>query len=211
VPIQRPDLSLRICHLLEIWILDYPYDFAVRGTAGALSALIKSIIAKTYLLHYGSDFLPFLEVLPSLIDKDAAWAKKPDDIADESDDYSLCEDDDDITPVTEKGSDSSSPSPTSTRGDSTLLGHSLSKEHKTSLTHNSKVLGMPHTTTTYAPSQPDGSDLSTKQICRELVKVAHDVNALDSEDIAQEITRASAKMFLDIEVPSRSCCILVSH
>jgi hypothetical protein len=198
--IRRSDLSLRICRLLEIWIQDYPHDFAVRGTAGALSALIKSIIAKTYLLHYGSDFLPFLEVLPSLIDKDAAWAKQPEDIADESDDYSLCEDDDDITPMTDKGSDSNSPSPTSTRGHSVLSGHSFSWEYKANLTHGAKVLGMPHTTTTHTPSQPDGLDLSTKQICRELVKVAHDVNALDSDDIAQEITRLSAKMFLDIEV-----------
>jgi hypothetical protein len=79
-----------ICRLLADWIRDYPYDFAVRGTAGALSALVKSIIAKTYLIHYGLEFLPFLETLPNLVDKDASWALKVNSTTEESDDsYSM--------------------------------------------------------------------------------------------------------------------------
>jgi hypothetical protein len=173
----------RICGLLETWIHDYPHDFAVRGTSGALSALIKSIIGKTYLLHYGSDFLPFLEVLPNLADKDAAWSIKPDDIADESDDtYSLGDDDEDITPISENGpSDTDSASPTSLKGLTGLLGYTPSSKWNVS-------------------AHPDGSELSMKQLCRELVKIAHEVNALDPEEIAQEITRVGVKMFLDIEV-----------
>jgi len=199
---------LRICHLLEIWIQDYPHDFAVRGTAGALSALIKSIIAKTYLLHYGSDFLPFLEVLPSLVDKDAAWAMKPDDIADESDDlYNLCEDDDDITPITEIGSsDSNGTSPASIRGAPILSG--ASREHRSNLPQNAKGLTAPHMSLTLTSNQPDSWDLSMKQLCRELVKVAHEVNALDSDEIAQEITRMRVKSFLDIEVMINSIIIV---
>ncbi|KAE9398927.1 hypothetical protein BT96DRAFT_711392 [Gymnopus androsaceus JB14] len=82
--------QMKICHLLEFWIRDYSCNFPVRGTAGALSALIKSIISKTYLLHYRSDFLPFLEVLLMLVDWDSSWALKVDDTANESDDsYSL--------------------------------------------------------------------------------------------------------------------------
>ena len=75
--------------MLETWIHDYPHDFA-RGTIGALNALIKSIISRTHLFHYGSGFLLFLEQLPS-VDQDAAWALK----ADISDTDTLEEDDDD--------------------------------------------------------------------------------------------------------------------
>jgi hypothetical protein len=90
----------RICQLLEDWIREYPHDFAVRGTLGALNALIKSIISKTHLLHYGSGLLPFLERLPGLADQDAAWALKVDISDTDSDDYTL-EDDDDETKVAE--------------------------------------------------------------------------------------------------------------
>ena len=53
----------RICQLLDQWISLYPTDFAVSGASGALAALIKSILNKTYLLHYGAEFLPFLEMV----------------------------------------------------------------------------------------------------------------------------------------------------
>jgi hypothetical protein len=161
-----------------------------------LSALIKSIIGKTYLLHYGSDFLPFLEVLPNLVDKDAAWSIKPDDIADENDDsYSLGDDDEEVTPIAEIGpSDSDSPSPTSLKGMASLIGHALTS--KSILPSSAKGLPLSHV---ISLSQ-DGSELSIKQLCRELVKVAHEVNSLDPDEIAQEVTRIGAKMFLDIEV-----------
>jgi len=61
--------------LLEVWIGDYPWDFAVPSANHALTALIHSIISKTYLLAYGSEFLQFLHSVPTL-DKDAAWALK---------------------------------------------------------------------------------------------------------------------------------------
>jgi hypothetical protein len=84
------DFSSRICHLLEVWIRDYPYDFAVRGTAGALNALVKAVVAKTYLLHYGCEFLPFTELVIKHEDLDEAWALPVEDLADESDEsYSL--------------------------------------------------------------------------------------------------------------------------
>ena len=70
------------------------HDFAVGGTTGALSALIKSIISKTHLLHYGSGFLPFLEQLPG-VDQDATCALKADISNTDSDDYTLGEEDDD--------------------------------------------------------------------------------------------------------------------
>lgn len=63
----------------------YRDDFAVPGTAGAFSALIKSILGKTYLLHYGSEFIPFMEILPTLKDNDAFWAIKVEAPEDDSD------------------------------------------------------------------------------------------------------------------------------
>jgi hypothetical protein len=199
----------RICTLLEMWMRDYPHDFAVRGTAGALSALIKSIIAKTHLLHYGSDFLPFLELLPNLVDEDAAWALKLEDIADESDDsYSLCEDDDDVPPTNEMElPDTDNDSPTPTKGKSSL-SHSSSRrerERKSSLPLNAKTLVMTHATTILGT--PDNLGAHAKQLCRDLVKISQEVNALDSDAIAQEITRMEVHMFLKIKVCLMSCLV----
>lgn len=80
--------TVRICWLLDHWTRLYPSDFAVPGTAGALSALIKSVIGKTYLLHYGSEFIPFMDMLPTLKDQDTAWAMKVQEPKDDSDDSS---------------------------------------------------------------------------------------------------------------------------
>ncbi|KAJ3744510.1 ras guanine nucleotide exchange factor domain-containing protein [Lentinula detonsa] len=159
--------QMRICHLLEIWIRDYSYDFAVRGTAGALSALVKSIISKTYLLHYGFDFLPFLEVLPTLVDRDSAWALKVDDAADSDDSYSFMEDDD------ESVKKSSIP----------LL--------------SAKVL-FPSSSST-GSGDADNADFTSKQQLRELVRLANEIHMIDSEEIAQEITRIEKELFLEIE------------
>ncbi|EEB98904.1 hypothetical protein MPER_01505, partial [Moniliophthora perniciosa FA553] len=183
----------QICHLLELWIGDYDYDFSVRGTAGALSALIKSIISKTYLLHYGSDFLPLLEILPTLVDKDVAWALKVDDAADESDDsYSLLEDDDESirseikphSPPTSPPKRKSSVNPT--------------RERKSSLPLSAKSL-FPGSATSSSSDDPDSLDFHPKQQLRELLKLANEVHATDSEEIAQEITRIEKKLFLEIK------------
>ncbi|THV04927.1 ras GEF [Dendrothele bispora CBS 962.96] len=187
--------QMRICHLLELWIRDYSYDFAVRGTAGALSALIKSIISKTYLLHYGSDFLPFLEVLPTLADRDSAWALKVDDTADESDDsYSLMEDDDDSVhsevPTQTSASDS-----TGQKGVSNPTTHT--RERKSSLPLTAKSL-FPRSSLSSA-STDDSSDFNSRQQLRELVKLANEVNMLDPSEVAQEITRIEKNLFLDIQ------------
>jgi len=170
----------------------------VRGTSGALAALIKSIIAKTYLLHYGSDFLPFLEMLPNLVDKDAAWALKAEDPAEESDTEE--EGDDDTTaPELDTATPRSSPP-----GTMSPRSPKLSRDRKSSLTLNSKNFPMPNSSPPLHSTNAETSDLSAKQLIKELVKVAQEVNAIDSEEIAQEITRTEAKMFLDIEVCVRS-------
>ncbi|KAG6885276.1 hypothetical protein C0993_003707 [Termitomyces sp. T159_Od127] len=172
--------QMRICHLLEIWIRDYPYDFAVRGTASALSALITTIISKTHLLHYGSELLPFLETLPTLIDRDAAWAVKI-DTADEIDDPYEDEE------VHLSRDDSASPSPVQEQLDPIP---SVTRERKSSFPLPSRlVIGL---------KQPD-MELSEKQLIKDLLKVSQEIQALEPEEIAQEITRIEVKLFLDIK------------
>uniref|UniRef100_A0A0W0G3J5 Ras GEF n=1 Tax=Moniliophthora roreri TaxID=221103 RepID=A0A0W0G3J5_MONRR len=192
-PIFACYAQMRICHLLELWIGDYDYDFSVRGTAGALSALIKSIISKTYLLHYGSDFLPLLELLPTLVDRDVAWALKVDDIADESDDsYSLLEDDDESVRSEIKPH---SPPASPPKHKSSV---NPARERKSSLPLSAKSL-FPGSATSSSNDDPDSLDFHPKQQLRELLKLANEVHATDSEEIAQEITRIEKKLFLEIK------------
>jgi RasGEF N-terminal motif len=180
------NLLFRICHLLEAWIRDYPDDFAVKGTAGALTALIKSIISKTHLLHYGSEFLPFLEMLPSLTDQ-TAWALKADVSAEESDDsYSFMEDEEEIEPPPREVTDSpvSNKSPTQEKTTQPHL-----RERKSSLPLTKFGVGAS------SPSTP-----SPKQQLKELVRLANDVLACDVIELAQEITRQWVKLFMAIKV-----------
>ncbi|PPQ64266.1 hypothetical protein CVT24_008404 [Panaeolus cyanescens] len=177
--------QMRICHLLEIWIRDYSHDFSVKGTAGALNALIKSIISKTHLLHYGSEFLPFLEQLSSLVDQDAAWALKADISDNDSDDYEEEEEDarDHHVDLNEQSTVTVDPPPSSTVA-------FPSRERKPSLPPPKALLS----------SHPNGTvTQDSKHYLRDLVKLASDVVAADSGEIAQEITRQGVRLFLAIK------------
>nr|GAT44206.1 Ras guanyl-nucleotide exchange factor [Mycena chlorophos] len=188
--------QMRICNLLEQWIRDYPYDFKVRGTPSALSALFKSITSKTYLLHYGADFLPFHEMLPNLVDKDAAWALKPDYPEDESD----YDDDEKSAVVTISSSThSSDPELASGRSPSSKAkpATALSRERKGSIPFSSKLISNPPVSNGSGPAE--NSEAAYRSTLKDLAKLAADVNLIDSEEIAQEITRMEAKLFLDIE------------
>ncbi|KAK7064216.1 DEAD-domain-containing protein [Favolaschia claudopus] len=183
----------RICHLLEQWIRDYPYDFKVRGTPSALSALFKSITSKTYLLHYGSDFLPFHELLPNLIDKDAAWAHKPDYPEDESD----YDDDEKSAVLTINSAHSSDFLPQNTppaKSNATSALSTTFRERKGSLPLGNKLIA-----TQSAPNGVPQDAVDQRSQMKDLLKLANDVSALDSEEIAQEITRMEVGLFLDIE------------
>lgn len=186
-------LHSRICHLLEQWIRDYPYDFKVRGTPSALSALFKSITSKTYLLHYGSDFLPFHELLPNLVDKDAAWAHKPDYPEDESD----YDDDEKSAVLTISSTHSSDSLPQSARSPAKAktAQPTTFRERKGSIPLGNKLIA-PQVTPTSVPQET----FDQRSQLKELLKLAADVNATDSEEIAQEITRMEVKFFLEIEV-----------
>ncbi|KAJ7103511.1 ras guanine nucleotide exchange factor domain-containing protein [Mycena belliarum] len=190
--------QMRICHLLEQWIRDYPYDFKVRGTPSALSALFKSITSKTYLLHYGSDFLPFHELLPNLIDKDAAWAHKPDYPEDESD-YDDDEKSAVLTLSSTHSSDLEALPPNAPPSTKAKVSPTIPfRERKGSLPLSNNRVTLPS-------ALPDGiahnetPETNSRTQLKDLLKVAADINAIDSEEIAQEITRQEAELFLDIE------------
>ena len=169
-----------------MWIRDYPYDFAVRGTAGVLNALVKAVVAKTYLLRYGCEFLPFMELVIKHEDLDKAWALPVDDLADESDE----------TPA-------ESDSAIAVCVDHLMANHrppltvASSRETKSSLPMSNVIPGgldmTPHTS--FYPNDPD-----FKKFLKELVRNSQEIAAIDSALIAEEITRIEAIYFLDIQV-----------
>ncbi|KAJ3554551.1 hypothetical protein NM688_g3048 [Phlebia brevispora] len=188
--------QMRICWLLDHWVHMYPNDFAVPGTAGALSALIKSIVGKTYLLHYGSEFIPFMEMLSTLKDQDASWAIKVDDPKEDSDESSVA---DALTgtpasPVSSMTSQSlpdvdrqqqeQPPPPTTMR------------ERKASLPLSTKLSMMASPTHL---GYSESSDHSSRNQLKQLVQIAQQLLLTDPTSIAYEITRVECKYFLEIQ------------
>ncbi|KAF9229306.1 ras GEF, partial [Gyrodon lividus] len=185
--------QMRICHLLETWMHTYPHDFAVPGAAGALTALVKSILGKTYLLHYGSDFLPFLEHLPSIVDCDAAWAQKTELLLDDTDDpYSISDGEDESLAVHTDSASESRSSMTPSHEDSIDWRF---RERKQSLPLNAKARIMP----VPSPRVPDASEMTPKQLLKELYRHSLELQNYDCSEIAEEITRVEAKLFMEIE------------
>ncbi|KAF9015183.1 ras guanine nucleotide exchange factor domain-containing protein [Cyathus striatus] len=188
--------QMRICHLLQTWIESYPDDFAVKGTQGALTALVKSIISKTHLLHYGSEFLPFLEMIPNLQDRDSTWAMKADVSADESDDSSFLEEDEDEAHEMDKHVVRSK----DISGEQPALDNRL---HPLPLRERKASLPLPRSlaisSTTMNGSQVEDVDPSPKQLIRDLLKLSQEVMTLDPEEVAQEITSLELRLFLDIK------------
>lgn len=140
-------------------------------------------------------------MIPSLVDKDAAWALKVDHPADESDDsYSLIDDEEDREPISEIDSlTDSTHSPISLQGKSNPPSLK-SNGRKSSQTLSTRVLSAPVPISMLSSGQTDQSNGSSKAFLSDLVKIAREVNNLDVEEIAQEVTRVEAKLFLDIEV-----------
>ncbi|TBU48354.1 ras GEF [Dichomitus squalens] len=197
--------QMRICQLLDHWINLYPTDFAVSGASSALAALIKSILNKTYLLHYGAEFLPFLEMVSSLKDKDASWALK---VEDESSDSSSISDEEHSflvdQPVSQRSS-SPPPIPADNGPSNPSASQSgFARERKASLPLTAKAL------ISSAPTAGQGGDLqdsipkapanlSPKDILRALQHTSQLLQNYDPADIAQEMTRLQCQFFLRIE------------
>jgi endogenous inhibitor of DNA gyrase (YacG/DUF329 family) len=187
----------RICSLLEQWIADYPSDFAVPGTHGALSALVKQIMKQSHTLYYGSDFYPFLERLPQLVDLDEAWAVKADIIVEESDesDDGLIEDQTVFTGL-EEDMPPSTAHPygiaTSTVNEPAIRG----RARKTSLPLSLLSSGSTGRMSNSGPPVPP----SPKEILARLVRTSQALSSFDALAIAWEITRRELDLFLQIKV-----------
>lgn len=196
--------------MLDHWIIVYPTDFAVSGASGALAALIKSILNKTYLLHYGAEFLPFLEMVSSLKDKDSSWSLK---VEDENSDTSSVSDEEHSfhldPPISHRSSspppmlvDNGSSNPTSSQS-------GFARERKASLPLTAKALiGAPTQQSSAGQayeSAPNSSlqSMSPKAQIRLLMSTSHLLHSWDPADIAQEMTRIQCQFFLRIEVRIR--------
>lgn len=190
-----------------MWIQDYPHDFLVGSSTAALNALIKSIISKTHLLHYGSDFLPFLEDRPKE-DTDAAWALKVDESPGESDDsFSVYDDGEDRAGAAEHEPEVETDSPSSLKhlppsngnrksSASRMPSTMSARERKSSLPLTAKELsGIP---TLDTPEEV--VDMTPKQTIKELLRISQELSFMDPNDIAQEITRIETMLFLEIQV-----------
>lgn len=172
----------------------YPQDFSAPGAAGALSALVKSVTGKSYLMHYGSDFVPFLEHLSNIVDSDSAWAHKADHLLDDADDpYSISDGEDESLAVTTDSASSNLSSVVPSHENST---GSNSRERKQSLPLSAKTLIMPITSS----HPPDSTEISPKQLLKELNRQSLELQNYDCSEIAEEITRVEAKLFMEIEV-----------
>lgn len=188
----------------------YPTDFAVPGASSALAALIKSIITKTYLLHYGAEFLPFLEMVSGLKDKDASWALK---VEEEASDTSSVSDEEHAFLVGRSASPrpaspvTAQPEPTPSNAPTVQSG--FARERKASLPLTAKALiatpagnssvsvQLPHLSKDHG-GEP--SPHSPKHILRHLLGVSQQLQIVDPSDIAQEMTRIQCQFFLRIEV-----------
>ncbi|KAG9090624.1 hypothetical protein FRC06_000949, partial [Ceratobasidium sp. 370] len=73
-PLLAGFVQQRLCELLQLWIEDYPNDFAAPGAPSALAAVVRTACESTHLMYYGSEFTYFLDELPCLTDDAASWA-----------------------------------------------------------------------------------------------------------------------------------------
>lgn len=179
--------QMRICALLDQWIREYPTDFAVRGTAGALNALAKLVISHTHLLQYGCDLLSFIETLPTLVDEDFEWALPGDDISQESDRKSTNSQEEEPTNHSEVASSESH-----TEDNTRPLG-ATARERASSLLM-AKAL---------APAgslSSEGSDVPARQQLKDVQKLAFDFLNVTVDDLAIEWTRILLEQFLRIKV-----------
>ncbi|EMD42036.1 hypothetical protein CERSUDRAFT_110577 [Gelatoporia subvermispora B] len=188
--------QMRICLLLDTWIQLYPHDLVVPGTPGALMALVKSILSKTYLLHYGADFIPFLEMLPTLKDTDKGWALK---IEDESDEVSLLSEDE-LTPPPPRSASPLTNLSTQSADDLRLLDRQpQSRERKSSLPFAKVALNMSHAMQPKTPPTLEGPEQTLKATLKFLLTTSEDLSVHAAQDIAQEISRVQLEHFLKIK------------
>lgn len=148
---------------------------------------MTSIVAKTYLLHYGCDFAPFSKTAEHLKDQDAAWAL----LAEESDDsYSVL---DEELPIVNNFDYLTTNEPQAPP--SIVVS---SRERRLSLPLTITISGRHDLGPNAVPFSTE--DAEFKRFLKDLVKNSQEISLVDSLHIAEEITRIEAKYFLEIEV-----------
>ena len=188
--------------MLEQWIRDYPADFSVRGTSGALSAFIRQLLKHSHTVTYGSEFLPFIDKVPALSDPETAWAAKAEDFTAESDDSDGAIDDDETeSEEPELESPASCPPPIIQDVADVLNSPRLSaRERRASLPLAAmSMIKVPYSSNIRNRSESTMNP-TNKEILARLQKVAQSLQQYDSEAIAKEITRREVDLFLKIEV-----------
>jgi hypothetical protein len=137
-------------------------------------------------------------MLPTLVDHDAAWALKMDDATDGSDDSCSLFEEDDETQVSDFDTTIPEHDPPVIAREKAVLPHPSvpSRERKSSLPLPLVLASG----STLGTSQTEFADTSEKQQIKDLVKLAHEVLALESDVIAQEITKLEVGLFLNIQV-----------
>jgi hypothetical protein len=150
--------------------------------------LVKSIVTKTHLLHYGSDLLPFLERRP-LQDKDSAWAIQVNEPTAESDEpYSFSEDDDDVVP------------PLETTSIQTLVSEDASSTQSLAVTPGrERKSSLPLSARSNGTTTSEHVDIA-KDTLKSLLSTAARLSTCEPQHVAEEITRVGKTLFLLIEV-----------
>lgn len=152
------------------------------GAAGALNALIKQILRQTHTLFYGSDLLPFLELLHTMRDLDSAWAMP---------EPSIAEDD----------SDSNDDGHTS-EGETAVTAsqhESVISSSSTQLSGRDRKLSIPLSAKAIMQTPIASVPSPTRDMIARLVKTSNALLHFDSEDVAKEITRRELELYMAIE------------
>lgn len=192
---QLPSLMLcRICRLLQSWMVTYPTDFAVPGADGALSAILKFIMNKPYLIHLSSVYVPFLDKTPQLIDPSAGWAKEAEIPGEDNEDRYTITDLDERSVVEQQPSTVEEARPSADLTESSQ--HSLTVSSRARTTSLPLSLITPPSTASRTSSESD----STAKLIRDLLRVSHHLDFCQVNDIAEELTAIELEMFLNIKV-----------
>ncbi|KAL5535574.1 hypothetical protein ACEPAF_3668 [Sanghuangporus sanghuang] len=193
--------QMRICDLLEQWMREYPSDFAVEGTHGALDAVIRHVLSYSHTLSYGCDFLPFMDKLGSLRDEDASWGLKADvrSVSDSDNEADNMFDTDlgglDAEESPQPVSMSPKPNRKSTSDPPPGSPRSSNRERHSSLPFSTMMrMKMNALTGSDEPSGP-----SPKEIISKLQRTAAALYNYEADSIASEITRRELQLFLSIK------------
>ena len=218
--------QMKICSVLEHWILHYPEDFATAGAAPALNALLKQLVMHIHTAHYGSELLPFLETIPSLRPKPNAWYKPIEDAprAESDDESAAGVDSDDEPPVLTRAATLGHTSNSSISNGlaAPSLAPPVSRERASSFPVQSNG-----TTSSAPPASSLGANRSLPMVAqppismpppplpmsaasamtnlKELQRISGHFQLLEPSVVAQEITRTMLNLFLKIEVRRTAC------